>query len=730
MGTVNRLGLYIRGMGAAAALTTLLVAPGAQAFSFELFGLEGNLDSQVTIGAMWRMEERDDNLIGKQNLNPGICIRRNAGGGLEGDGCNSTSDPTLNERFVAAPGAFTQNGDQGNLNFDKGDLVSATAKITSDLSFSFWKLDFFIRGIGYYDDENADGVDQHPDTTFQPAETDRPDIVNELSGADLDILDAYVSFYVPIPFTDERELAVKVGDQVVNWGESTFLLLNSINSINAPNATRLRTPGFDVKELFIPTGMVVIGGELFYNASFEAFWNYEFDPAIPDPVGTFFSSADTIVPGGEYAMLSFGKVPEDPTQAYDPSTNPDDATGQLGSSSRTILRGPDRLPDDEKDQYGVKLAYFAENLNGGTEFAAYYLRFHSRFPIASFTAADASCAINATDLLGAIAGCGAPGTGSFGRLGFSSEPLPVETVELFSEYPEDRKLYGMSFNTTVGDWAWSGEIAYRPNQPFQINSTDLLLAALQPAFPQGDIVVPAVGVVPGRRSAIPDFVQTKFRQSNAAGFTNLSVAPNSYVQGYEDLKSWNVGTTLLNTLGGGHWASSFLRADQIIVLHEAGFTYIEDFPSLHELQFNGSGTDTHFSAGADGTPGASELGAGCQGQGANARACRQNPTAEESANFPDKFSWGTRHIFLLRYQDALYGVNLEPLIGIFADWNGIGPGPGNNFTQGSRTYLLGLRGDYLNKWSGELRYTILEGEDQNNALSDRDNVFLFIGYEF
>ena len=715
--------------GALLGFASLVFAPAAMAFSFDIMGISGALDSQLTIGGMWRVEDRDDELIGKSNLNPGLCLRRvDDAGTIRGDGCNSTSDASLNREFVSAPGSFSPNGDDGNLNYDKGDLVSAAVKLTSDLSFSLWKFDFFIRGLYYFDDENHDAVDNHPDTTFQPAETKRPDIVDRLSGTDADILDAYVSFYVP--FFGDREISVKVGDQVVNWGESTFLLLNSINYINAPSAPRLRTPGFDVKELFIPTGMVVLGAELFPNFSTEMFYNYEFDPAIPDPVGTFFSSADTIVPGGTYAALSFSKAPEDPDQIYDPSQNPDDATGQLSNSSRSIKIRDAVRPDDEGGQYGIKLAYFAENLNGGTEFGLYYMNLISRFPIASFIAADASCAVNATDVPTFIAGCGLPGSGSFGTLGFSAEALPVETVEIFAEYPEDIQLYGFSFNTTVGDWAWSGEIAYRPNQPFQIHSTDLTLAALQPAFPATDIDVPLVAVIPGRRSAVPDFVQTQFRGSTASGFTNLAVAPNSYVRGYESLKSWNVGNTWLNTLGGGHWASSFFKADQIVVLFEYGFNYIEEFPSLHELQFNASGTDTHFSAGADGTAGHSELGAPCIGQGANASACRQNPTIEDSQNFPDRFSWGTRNIFLLRYQDALFGANLEPLVGIFADWNGIGPGPGNNFTEGNRTYILGLRGDYLNKYSAEFRYTILDGNGINNALSDRDNVFLYLGYEF
>ena len=37
-------------------------------------------------------------------------------------------------------------------------------------------------------------------------------------------------------------------------------------------------------------------------------------------------------------------------------------------------------------------------------------------------------------------------------------------------------MYGVSFNTTVGDWAVSGEYVYRPNLPTQVSSGDLLFA--------------------------------------------------------------------------------------------------------------------------------------------------------------------------------------------------------------------------------------------------------------
>ncbi len=724
-----------------------MLCPGiTYALEFQWGEASASLDNIFSVGALWRMERPDPNLISKSNLQPGLCLRDTGGGAIRGNGCNTTGDPAVNDDYVRQPGSFAPNLDNSTLNYDRGEIAYAAAKITSDLTMKWKGWNLFARGVYFYDDTNHKLRDRHPDTTFQPAFTKRSREVDELIGTSGDILDLYIGTTFTMPFLGGRELTVRLGDQVINWGESTFLVLNSINSVNAISAARLRLPGFDVKELFIPEGMLFLATQLTDSLSIEGFYQYEWEPVIPDPNGSFFGTVDAVTPGGTYAMLSFGKAPEDPNQSYDPSLNPDDGTGLLSSSSRTMLRGPDRLPPDG-GQYGVKLGYLAEWLNDGTELGFYYMNYHSRLPIVSFIAADASCAFNADTSaefiaacqpgLGAGSGVGTNGNG-FGRAMFAREPLPVETTFPFVEYPEDIRLFGFSFNTSLGNWAWSGEVAYRPSQPLQIHSTDLNLASLQPAFPAGDIPVcvgpglvvdgttpclpgTAAAVVPGRRSAVPDFVETRFRGN--------TVLPGAYIRGYEERGVFNIGTTFLNTVGG----DNFLKADQIVLLLEVGATYVEDFPGLDELQFNGPGTDTHISDGADGTTGVggNQLGAGCQATGADARSCRQNPTAEKTSNFPTRSSWGYRAVTVLRYQDAFLGINLEPLIGVFDNVSGIGPGPGENFIEGTTTGLLGLRFDYLSKWSGEIRYTAEGGgAPQNNQRRDRDNLMLFLRYAF
>ena len=714
------------GAGLAGAGLWLMTTGVAGAYVFEYGDVRGTLTNSLSVGAAVRMESRDDELVGKSNLNPGLCVGRDDAGNLQGNTCNSTTDPAPNQAFVDAPGAYSVNGDDGNLNYDKYDLVSAAAKLTSELSLSWNGFNFFARGLGFIDEVNRDFQETHPDTTFQPGRTERADSVVDVAATDLALLDYYVSGSLPV---GDNDLFFRIGDQVVNWGESTFLLLNSLNTIAPPDAARLRLPGSDIAEVFKPVGIAFFQYPLSLNLTLETFYNYDWEPVTPDPVGTYLSSSDVAgATDQRYAMLSFGKAPEDPMGIYDPAENPDDPTGLISSSSRTVFFNQVEEPDDH-GQFGVSLRYFAEWLNNGTELGFYFLNYHSRFPLASAIAADATCISGTTGTVADLAACG-PGLGDNGQLNFLGEPLPVDTMRLFFEHPEDIRLYGVSWNTPVGEWSFQGELAYRPNLPLQILTSDIVFAALQPAFPEANtgIAPPGGGagvIVPNRRAAVPDFVQTLYR--------NDPVQPNQYIRGYERMKVAQLDFAFTRTIGGTNW----LAADQIVLLFEFGVNHVLDFPDHSELQFAAPGADTHGSAGADGTA----AGAGFDSATLNPAgtlpiamctdACRQNPTTQRGG-FADDLSMGYRFIMLPRYQSAFMGINVDPLLAVFHDFEGTTPGPGGLFVEDRVQLITGLRFDYLNKWSGEIRYTTFTklGDDRFHTERDRDFLSLFAAYAF
>jgi len=725
-----------------------LCAAPALALKFELFGTPIQLNNLATTGAVIRMQDRDSTLVGKPNLAPGLCIRptgQNADGEptFEGNGCTGTAD---NLRYVNSPGAFSVNGDDGNLNFDKYDVAYATTKLTSDLFFDAAGFSFFARGLALYDGIYSDFSERRPDTTIQPARERYSKAGRDINGINVRLQDAFVlrSFEVA-----DRPVVVKAGQQAINWGESSFLVSNSLNSINAPSVALLRLPGFDVKELFQPQGMVSINAELAPGINTEAFYQYQWLPVEIDPVGSYFSTTDSLGPGGDFILLTYGKQPEDPLGLYQPANNPDDAAFLLGSkSSRTIYRDYEeerrRRPSDG-GQFGANVKVFLEEFNGGTEIGFYFANYHSRVPILSLTAADDTClpqtnGITPLDnILTAAVSCGAldpndpAATQQFlaetlpallsgnAQLVLPRETTPFDTVRYFAEYPENIRMFGVSFNTTVGDFAWSGEYVFRPNLPLQVSTVDLTIAALNPVLPQEDIDF-GITVVPGRRASVPDFVVTNYR--------GAPVVANQYIQGYERMKVGQFGTSLIRTIGG----DNFLGASQISLLLELGLTHVIDMPKLDELQFQGSGGDTPISSGADGSVGINprDVRTDPNDPSTNRFAAntRGTPTAVSPSFFATDVSYGYRVFTSARYDNAFLGVNVEPIVGIFHDVKGVTPNPGGNFIEGRKQFLGILRMDYLNKFNGELRYTWFTGGGLRDQLRDRDNLSFFVGYQF
>lgn len=737
-------------------------AAPAGALEFDIGGTTVKVENLATVGAAFRMQDRDGSLVGKSSLNPGTCVSRVSGSyngndrEYAGNTCNPGEADTsgggfenANAYFVAQPGSFSPNGDNGNLNFDKYDIVNAATKLTSDISFSIGEFNFFTRATGYFDIENADLDQKNPDTTALPASSPLSSGVRELTGARLHFLDYFVSRRFDI---GDRAFNIKLGNQVLNWGESAFLLPNSLNAINAPDQAASRIPGFDLKELSQPQGMVLLEGDVIDNLSFQTFYQYQWKPVTPDPVGSFFSTSDIVGEGGDYAMLSFSKAPEDPGQLYEPARNPDDPAFILGSrSSRTLLvdhAASKRAEPSNGGQYGFALKGFLENFNNGTELAFYFANYHARIPSISGYAANATClpesaGVTPVDTIVSIAvSCGAldptdPAamaqflTGTLpalasgnAQLALPREALPLDTARLFIEYPENVRMYGMSFNTTVGDIALSGEYVYRPNLPVQIHSTDLVFAVLQPAFPGEDLNL-GIATLPGRRSAVPDFVQTNYR--------GQAPTPGSYVRGWEPMKIGQANLNILKTIGG----DNPLGATQISLLVELGYTHLLDFPGLDELQFNGAGTDTHISSGADGTAGINPRDVRTNPNDPSTSitdgdtTVRQNPTAwYDREGFGTKDSYGYRLVTLVRYDSAFLGANVEFLNTFFHDVHGVGPGLGQNFVEGRKQILSGIRVDYLSRFIGEVRYTWFTGGGIRDPLRDRDVLSLSVGYLF
>lgn len=708
------------------ALLLLAFAIPAAAIEFQLGPIEGTTSHRVTLGVAWRVESRDPALIGKLNLNPDLCP----------DGCMSLSgDSEPNQRLVDAPGAFVgHEQDDGNLNYDRGDLVAGLVKWTGEVGL-YWDDWFFkARAIGFYDAVNTDFDERHANTQFQPARVRRDRDVEDLVGKGLELHDLFFGFPLSL---GENDYDLFIGNQVLRWGEANITLLNSLAEINPLDGRRLHQPGFQINELFLPVPMAVLSGDLAseQGLSIQAFYQFGWRPVIADPGGSFYGDADPLYRDKPTAIFGLGNYPEDPQRR---NRIPNDLAALLTQTSFTtrFLDEKDGYAKDD-GQYGVRLTWLSDFIWDSTEWNFHAMNYHSRLPYVSARAAERSCLRDAsgTSWVDYVVACE-----GFDLLG-GKEPLPLDTMRLLLEYPEDIQLYGASFNTTMGDWSVAGEYAFRPNLPLQVHAADVTWAALQPGFPAEDIIIgteqllgttgsgldallgsllgPVLGpvtggfpiTIPGARSALPDLIETEYRGNKVRG--------GQYIRGYERFAVDQLVINGIRIFGSSNPVANFLGTEQILMMLELGVTHIWGLPSPQALQLeSGSPNATHVKPGADGT-----------GQPDGQPDPRlQNPTQQKEA-FVTEWSWGYRALFQLEYNNVFSDITMKPFALIAHDVDGISPRPMQNFIEGRLDAVLGLEALFTQQLSAKLQYNLHTG-DRHYSRRDRDNVALEVSWNW
>lgn len=590
----------------------------AWALPFEHGEIKGHFDTTVSLGATVRMQQADPALYGITN------------GGTS--------------RSV--------NDDDGNLGFDKGDVVSAVAKATHEFEVSWRNVGLFSRASYFYDDIAA-GASKREDrfAADGTATRDRALYDYELGDegrdrleSEIDLLDLFVYGRFNLA---GRTLSARFGKQVVSWGESSFIG-NGINVINPVDVARIRTPGAEVKEALIPTSMLWSSMQLTDDLSAEVVWMTSYRETEVDPRGSFFSTSDIASDDGNKAVVTFGRRKDDNLATTSPAADP----------AAMVWLPREATPDVKaaEKQYGVSLRYFAQALNN-TEFGLYYVTYHSRTPIIS--------AIRGTS--------GAPGSGTTNSLNLaaptcSQSPVAGCRASYFTEFPDNIDLYGLSFNTTAPlGIAVQGEYSFRPNQPIQISGSELVLASLG-----------LTNSVTGQGTADHDADATTPELPTAA----LTVAPGTIISGFRRVDMHQAQATFTKALG------PTLGAQQFALVSEFGVTRL-DLPD--GIYFNGPG------AGLPG-PG-SGRGTGAQPQGAAAGGSIQ------TEGFADRTSWGYRLVGRMDYENVIGAAGLSPRLVFAHDVNGVGP----SFNQDTKAVTVGLAMNYLQRWQADLGYTTFFG---------------------
>ncbi len=394
--------------------TAGLFAPvSVNAFRFDYGDVTGSVDTTISYGATWRVNDRDKGLYR----------------GLYFDSSGAPVDKGGNMASV--------NHDNGNLNYDKG-LISSVAKVTSEMDVAYRdQFGFFVRGTGFYDWENEEGT-----RAKEPLSSE----ALELVGSDIKLLDAFVWGEGDV---GDTTVQVRLGEQVISWGESTFLL-GGINATNPINIAAIRIPGAELKEALLPEGLLWGSVGATENLTFEGYYQYDWDSYILDPAGSYFSVSDFVGDGGNSLTIGNGNLPENYPSPPAPAVG--------FPMPYTVSRAADKNAKDT-GQFGLAMRLFAPELND-TEFGLYYVKYHSRLPT-----------------INAYKGAG-PSLPLLGP-GMPSIKIPA-TAQYAIEYPEDIQLIGVSFATQLPDSgvALQGEISHKFDTPVQVDDVEILSAAL------------------------------------------------------------------------------------------------------------------------------------------------------------------------------------------------------------------------------------------------------------
>jgi hypothetical protein len=667
----------------AAAIAAAYAAP-ASAVPIETTNWTGSWDTTLSYGGVWRVQSPDCNIIANAN-----------------GGCGRSA-----------------NIDDGNLNYDTG-MVSSAVKGTSEIELRFrdsWG--FFARGTAFYDWKSGD--------TERTPLSDAAEQRVEKGGRMLDYF-----LFVPTEL-GSMPAEFRIGRQVINWGESTFIQ-GGLNLTNPVDVSQLRVPGAELREALVPQGMASLSISPTQNLSIEGYYQYEWRKVRPEPTGSYFSANDFAVPGGSYVMLGFGEWSDQGTDftplggAFDPTFN-------------FVPRGPSKDADDG-GQFGLALRYFADQVMGGMEFGLYYMRYHSRLPLingltgtqaglanaaAAGTAAQAAAiglasglsfdaAVNtataqamgtaaalggditearardrATIAANAFLGGGLAAVSPLGSA-FASDELG-QTSRYVVGYPEDLDIWGVSFSGYLFDTgiAWQGEVSYKPDSPLQADDVELLFAALSPLDTlRAPITCPTNPQAIGALGC--------FNQLGPFGL-------NEVIPGSVELDVWQAQTTLTYLSG------PMLGADTGAFVVEAGVTHVPDLPDAETggpnnrgLRLDGPGTSIS---------GNQPLSGGHFG------------VVDPRSAFPSSTSWGYRFRGSLIYNNAIGPWTVSPILSWSQDVNGVSPGPGGNFIEDRYAASFGLKGTLQNKYELELTYAEFGGAGKYNTTHDRDFISL------
>lgn len=525
------------------------------------------------------------------------------------------------------------NGDDGHVNFSQNDNISQIIKGLTEFRLKGQQQGAVLSTKYWYDHAYETGrgdLKAFDDSTWPR--------LAKFKG--IDLWDAYI--WKNFALENGQNANLKLGKHTLNWGKSQFFQ-NGINSVSALDYAAINRPGGEAKERIIPVEMFSFEAGITSNLKLDGFYQFKFRPSVVDGCGTFFAISDFVPENCGPIILT---------------VTPGDKLSESALDAQTYIPRSQSRYAKNSGQYGFSLKQTLPRWNNA-ELGAYFANYHSRNANFDGTAVTAS------------------------------GPAYFNTARFFSIYPENIKMYGLSLAGKVGTTSVFSELTHKPNQPLQINGTDIVYAQVL----DKDTPLTAPGV--------------------AAEF-------GQYLQGYvrSPVTQFSLGASdrLNNILGANalNWAAEF------------AVNHIADIGN-HRFGRVGAFGRSELSSGAY-NPETGEYKCTPYGTAhlANGVIDRMNERFCNRDGFFTQWSYGYRVRGALSYQDILPATVITPSLIFRHDITGFS----QNFQEGQMSIAATISVNYQQKYTAELAYTNFFGSNDFSTLDDRDFASLVLKANF
>lgn len=550
---------------------------------------------------------------------------------------NSSTDPelvnNLNSSSVGitgnTSGATARNNDDGNLNFRRGDQTATVVKALFESSLKGETFEGLIKAKTWYDYTQSEQGMPYGNVMngYVAGSTLGEAGSNPLARASgISLLDAYVKGKFA---TGSVRSEVAVGNQTLSgWGER-FAFGGGLSALLPRDFAAAARPGALPGEIFLPIPMV--SGKLMSNeaGSLEAFYQLGRAENVLPLCGTFLSPVDFQSSGCNRVYVGAGGA---------------DSTRE---ASGNYLKRVDDVHGSDNGQYGLAYRFKFEPLN--TQFTLNYANYSSRSAFVS--------AVKSTNA---------------GAQNFVKPGDPGNTT-YFLEFPDDIRVFGMSFNSQVGKTTVLGEFTYRPNQPISLNGPDILNAFASPN---------------------PSPLRT----------AEQNTAPGQAFHGFDRFKVSQMQLAATRTF------DNVLAAQDFTLYGEVAMRHVDSLPDKDVMRY---GRPTMMGMGP--------VGGACQGG--------STPGSAQCANegYVTSNAWGYRLRATARYPGLIPNVVLMPTVGFGQDvrgWSDDGA-----FSEGRKLMSVGLRAMVEKKYWVDVTAQSAWGGNYD-VMRDRDFINLSLGASF